>query len=143
MFIIRHILAIKGNDIWSISPDETVLEALKRMAHKNVGVLLVMTHDTLKGIISERDYARKVILKNRASKDTLVKEIMTSAVITIHPDQTVEEAMELMTSHHIRHVPVVENDTVLGVISMGDVVQFIIKKQRETIKFYEEMDSDR
>jgi CBS domain-containing protein len=143
MYIIRHILAIKGNDIWSISPDETVLEALKRMAHKNVGVLLVMTHDTLKGIISERDYARKVILKNRASKDTLVKEIMTSAVITIHPDQTVEEAMELMTSHHIRHVPVVENDTVLGVISMGDVVQFIIKKQRETIKFYEEMDSDR
>lgn len=143
MYIIRHILAIKGNDIWSISPDETVLEALKRMAHKNVGVLLVMTQDTLKGIISERDYARKVILKNRASKDTLVKEIMTSSVITIHPDQTVEEAMELMTVHHIRHLPVVENNTVLGVISMGDVVQFIIKKQRETIKFYEEMDSDR
>jgi CBS domain-containing protein len=143
MYIIRHILAIKGNDIWSISPDETVLEALKRMAHKNVGVLLVMTQDTLKGIISERDYARKVILKNRASKDTLVKEIMTSSVITIHPDQTVEEAMELMTVHHIRHLPVVENNTVLGVISMGDVVQFIIKKQQETIKFYEEMDSDR
>lgn len=143
MYIIRHILAIKGNDIWSISPDETVLEALKRMAHKNVGVLLVMTHDTLKGIISERDYARKVILKNRASKDTLVKEIMASTVITIHPDQTVEEAMELMTNHHIRHLPVVENNAVLGVISMGDVVQFIIKKQRETIKFYEEMDSDR
>ncbi len=143
MYIIRHILAIKGNDIWSISPDETVLEALKRMAHKNVGVLLVMTQETLKGIISERDYARKVILKNRASKDTLVKEIMTSSVITIHPDQTVEEAMELMTVHHIRHLPVVENNTVLGVISMGDVVQFIIKKQRETIKFYEEMDSDR
>lgn len=143
MYIIRHILAIKGNDIWSISPDETVLEALKRMAHKNVGVLLVMTQDTLKGIISERDYARKVILKNRVSKDTLVKEIMTSSVITIHPDQTVEEAMELMTVHHIRHLPVVENNTVLGVISMGDVVQFIIKKQRETIKFYEEMDSDR
>ncbi len=143
MYIIRHILAIKGNDIWSISPDDTVLEALKRMAHKNVGVLLVMTQDTLKGIISERDYARKVILKNRASKDTLVKEIMTSSVVTIHPDQTVEEAMELMTVHHIRHLPVVENNTVLGVISMGDVVQFIIKKQRETIKFYEEMDSDR
>jgi CBS domain-containing protein len=129
--------------VWSIAPEETVLQALKMMAHKNVGVLLVMTHDTLNGIISERDYARKVILKNRASKDTLVKEIMTPNVITIHPDQTVEEAMELMTNHHIRHLPVLENDTVLGVISMGDVVQFIIKKQRETIKFYEEMDSDR
>jgi CBS domain-containing protein len=143
MYIIRHILTIKGNDVWSIAPEETVLEALKLMAHKNVGVLLVMTQDTLKGIISERDYARKVILKNRASKDTLVKEIMTPNVITIHPDQTVEEAMELMTNHHIRHLPVVESDNVLGVISMGDVVQFIIKKQRETIKFYEEMDSDR
>ncbi len=142
MYIIRHILSIKGNDVWSIAPEETVLEALKMMAHKNVGVLLVMKQNTLKGIISERDYARKVILKNRASKDTLVREIMTSNVITIHPDQTVEEAMELMTNHHIRHLPVVDKDAVMGVISMGDVVQFIIKKQRETIKFYEEMDSD-
>jgi CBS domain-containing protein len=107
------------------------------MADKDVGALLVMVDDKLVGIISERDYARKVILQGKASKDTLVKDIMTSVLFTIHPDQTIEECMELMTNRRIRHVPVVLDDQILGVISIGDVVKDIIYQQRQTIKSLE------
>ena len=115
---IRQLLQLKGNDVWSISPDSSVFDALRMMADKDVGALVVCVNDKLVGIISERDYARKVILVGKASVDTLVSEIMTRNVFTLHPDQTIEEAMALMS----------------GVISIGDVVGDIIHKQRETIK---------
>jgi CBS domain-containing protein len=143
MKTIRHILEIKGHDVWSIAPDQTVFKALQIMAKLDIGVLLVMDDNKLVGILSERDYARKVILKGRASKDTKVSEIMSSKVVHIHPDQTVEEALQIMTANHFRHLPVVEGETVIGVISMGDVVSSIIKQQRDTIKFYEDMELDR
>ena len=121
MNTIRHILQLKGSDIvWSISPDGTVYAALRLMADKGVGALVVMEGDRMVGIVSERDYARKVILQGKASKETPIREIMTSRVYTIHPDQTVEEAMDLMVTKHIRHLPVVENDGVIGVISIMD-----------------------
>jgi|SRR5450759_243027 CBS domain-containing protein len=134
---VRRLLQIKGGDVWSITPQATVFEALRLMADKDVGALLVMVDDKLVGIISERDYARKVILQGKASKDTLVKDIMTSVLFTIHPDQTIEECMELMTNRRIRHVPVVLDDQILGVISIGDVVKDIIYQQRQTIKSLE------
>lgn len=130
----RHLLEVKGYDLWSISPNATVYDALRMMADKGVGALLVMDGDHMVGILSERDYARKVILVGKTSRETLVKEIMSSTVYTIHPEQTVEEAMEIMTNRHIRHVPVVDGEKVLGMISIGDVVKNIIFRQRETIK---------
>lgn len=130
----RHLLEVKGYDLWSISPNATVFDALRMMADKRVGALLVMDGDRMVGILSERDYARKVILVGKTSHDTLVKEIMSSTVYTIHPEQTVEEAMEIMTNRHIRHVPVVDGEDVLGMISIGDVVKNIIFRQRQTIK---------
>jgi len=130
----RHLLEVKGYDLWSISPNATVFDALRMMADKRVGALLVMDGDHMVGILSERDYARKVILVGKTSRDTLVKEIMSSTVYTIHPEQTVEEAMEIMTNRHIRHVPVVDGEEVLGMISIGDVVKNIIFRQRQTIK---------
>jgi CBS domain-containing protein len=131
---VRQLLQIKGQDIWSITPQATVLEALRMMADKDVGALLVIEDDKLVGILSERDYARKVILQGKTSKDTLVKDIMTSVLFTVHPDQTIEECMELMTTRRIRHIPVVLDDQILGVISIGDVVKDIIFQQRQTIK---------
>jgi CBS domain-containing protein len=134
-------MQIKGNQIvWSISPEDTVFEALRRMADKDVGALIVTEGERMVGIISERDYARKVILRGKTSRDTLVKEIMTEHVFTIHPDQTVDEVMDLMTNKKIRHVPVVEDaesQQVIGIISIGDVLKNIIYRQRETIKQYE------
>ncbi len=130
----RMLLQVKGTDIWSITPNATVYEALSMMADKDVGALLVTENDALVGIISERDYARKIILLGKTSKETLVSEIMTTVLYTVHPDQTMEECMELMTNHHIRHLPIVENDQILGVISIGDVVKAIIFQQRQTIK---------
>jgi CBS domain-containing protein len=133
MNTIRHILQIKGNDLWSISPNATVFEALRLMAAKDVGALLVTDQDRMVGILSERDYARKIILHGKTSRETLVREIMTPVVFTIHPDQTVDECMDLMTQRRIRHVPVMEGDTLLGIISIGDVVNHIIHRQRKTI----------
>jgi CBS domain-containing protein len=130
----RHLLEVKGGDVWSITPEATVYDALRMMADKGVGALLVMQGEHLVGILSERDYARKIILHGKTSKDTLVKEIMSTNLFTIHPEQTVDEAMELMTNHHIRHLPVVAENVVYGVISIGDVVKNIIYRQREMIK---------
>jgi len=138
MKTVRHILQLKGSTMWSIEPDKTVYEALRRMADKEVGALVVMEKEKLVGIISERDYARKVILVGKTSKDTLVSEIMSSQVIVVHPDQTTHECMELMTNKRIRHLPVVEGNRVLGIISIGDVVRDVIYQQRETIKTLEE-----
>jgi CBS domain-containing protein len=134
MLTAQTILEIKGKDIWTISPEDTVYDALRLMARVDVGALLVTDREKLVGIISERDYARKVILLGKTSKETLVKEIMTKRVISIHPMQTCEECMDIMTKNRIRHLPVVVDDNLIGVVSIGDVVKNIIFKQREKIK---------
>lgn len=131
---IRHILEVKGYDFWTIRPDASVYDALRMMSAKDIGALIVMEDDHMVGILSERDYARKVVLLGKSSRETLVSEIMSKNVYTIHPDQTVEEAMDLMSTHHVRHLPVIENDKVIGIISIGDVVRAIIYKQRQDIK---------
>lgn len=134
MNIVRHLLQMKGFQVWCIDPDASVYEALRLMADKNVGALAVVQDDKLVGIISERDYARKVVLKGKSSRDVPVSEIMTSQVYTVHPDQTVDECMELMTNKHIRHLPVIEDDRLVGMISIGDVMRDILYRQRETIR---------
>lgn len=130
----RHILEVKGQDVWSIAPDASVYDAVRMMADKDVGTLLVMENDHLLGMISEREYARQIVLQGKTSRDTKVREIMSTAFHTIHPDQTVEECMAIMTAHHVRYLPVVEDEHVIGVISIGDVVGNIIHRQRQTIK---------
>jgi len=134
MISAANILEIKGNDVWTISPEDSVYDALRLMARVDVGALLVMEGDQLVGMLSERDYARKVILFGKTSKETLVKEIMTEKVISIHPMQICEECMDIMTKNHIRHLPVVLEGKVLGVISIGDVVKTIMHKQKEKIR---------
>ncbi len=131
---VNQLLQTKGQEIWSVTPEILVFDALKLMADKNVGALLVLEGDKLVGIFSERDYARKVILRGKASKDIPVKEIMSLQVFYVRPEQTVEECMALMTDKRIRHLPVLENDNVVGVISIGDVVKAIISEQEFTIK---------
>jgi CBS domain-containing protein len=138
MFIIRHILEVKGYDVWSVSPDTSVLDALRIMADKDVGVLMVMDKNQLVGVVSERDYARKIILKGKTSKDTPVRDIMSSPVITIHPDQTIDEAMYLMNARGIRHLPVVLDDNLMGVVSIRDVLRAIIYRQRQALREMEE-----
>lgn len=138
MNTVRHILQVKGYDVWSTTPRTTVYDALRMMADKNVGALLVMDGEQVVGIFSERDYARKVVLQGRSSKETLVSEIMTSKLTTIHPDQTIEEAMELMTNKRVRHLPVIENDHLLGMISIGDVLREIIYVQLIAIRQMED-----
>jgi CBS domain-containing protein len=133
MTTIRQILAGKP-DVYSIDPDATVLDALKRLEEKNVGALLVMKGARLVGIFSERDYARRMILHGRASKDTAVREVMTSEVFTIAPEATSGECMVHMTDRHVRHLPVVDNGRVVGVISIGDVVRSVIDDLRFTIR---------
>jgi len=130
---VSDILDSKGKNIYSVKGDITVYEALKTMGEKNVGALLVIEEGQLKGIISERDYARKVILKGKSSHETMVKEIMTANVITVLPEDNIEKCMELMSGRRIRHLPVIKNDAVLGVISITDVVTAIIDLQKHTI----------
>jgi CBS domain-containing protein len=130
---VADILASKGSNVYSVTENITVYEALKVMGEKNVGALLVMEDDKLKGIISERDYARKIILKGKSSNETLVKEIMTEKVITVLPEDDIEKCMELMSGRKIRHLPVVKDDKLLGVISITDVVTAIIDLQKNTI----------
>ena len=129
MITVRQLLQAKGGDVWSIAPDAWVFDALKLMADKGIGSLLVLEGEKLVGILSERDYARKVILKDKSSMDTPVKEIMTREVITIRPEQSIQECMELMTDKRVRHLPVLANERLMGVISIGDVVKAIISQQ--------------
>ena len=117
----------KGKHIWSLPPDATVYEAIEEMAKKGVGALLVMEGDRLVGIVSERDYARKVILKGKISREIQVSEIMSQPVICVPPESTLEQTMTVMSDHHVRHLPVMDEDTVVGVISIGDVVRGIIE----------------
>jgi CBS domain-containing protein len=134
MVMVMQILQIKGNDVWTISPHETVYEALKLMADKEIGALIVTDKGKVVGIFSERDYARKVILEGRSSKETLVKDIMTERVIGINIDTTVETCMQLMTEGHFRHLPVMDGNRLIGVVSIGDVVKSIITDQGHLIE---------
>lgn len=130
---VRNILQKKGSSVWSIAPSATILDALNMMAEKNVGALLVMEDDHLIGIFSERDYARRGVLKGNDT-GTQIKTVMTSGIYYVQPDQVIEECMAIMTNKHIRHLPVVENEKVIGVISIGDVVNSIIDNQRDMIR---------
>jgi len=130
---ITEILSQKGTKVWSISPNASVFEAVQMMTDKNVGALLVTENGKLVGIVSERDYTRKVVVKGKASKTTLVKEILSSQVIHVTPSHTVEECMRLMTDHHFRHLPVLEGDRIAGIVSIGDLVNWIISAQNSTI----------
>jgi CBS domain-containing protein len=130
---VASILKKKGDAIWSVEPTATVYEAIAMMAEKSVGALLVVSDGKLVGIISERDYARKVVLQRRSSSDTLVREIMTGSVITVTPDHSVENCMKMITEHRVRHLPVLAGDQLVGVISIGDLVNAIITEQAETI----------
>ncbi len=130
---ISEILKHKGNKVWSISPDATVYDAVEMMAEKNVGALLVTEGHKLVGIISERDYTRKVVLKGKSSKSTAVKEILSGHVIHVSPAHTVEECLRLMTDHRIRHLPVLDAESIIGVVSIGDLVNWIISAQNSTI----------
>jgi len=138
MKLVKHLLDSKGRDIISTVEDASVLDAIKMMAERSIGSLLVMDGDELKGIVTERDYARKVIVKGRSSKSTHVREIMTADVCTASTDQTVNDCMTIMTERRIRHLPVVENGKVLGLISIGDLVQAIISDQQEAIEQLEQ-----
>jgi CBS domain-containing protein len=134
MQTVRDILKTKGTDVWCVEPDATVFDALQRMAEKEVGALVVMQGGQIVGLISERDYARKIVLHGRASPTTLVKEIMTSPVVYIHLDQAIEECMSLMTEKRTRHLPVIENGKLVGLISIGDIVKSIIADQQFMIE---------
>lgn len=131
---IRNILKEKGSTVHSVPPDVSVLDALEMMADANIGALVVMDGDRLAGIISERDYARKVILKGRSSHDTKVSEIMSSRVVCARPEQTVEACMGLMTAKAVRHLPVLEAGEVVGIVSIGDLVKAIIGEQQLIIE---------
>ncbi len=134
MKVVKDILKNPGHKIWSVSQATTAYEALEVMADKNIGALLVFENEHLVGIFSERDYARKVILKGKASKDTPVSELMTRQLFYVKPENTLTECMALMTSKHIRHLPVFDNNRIAGIITLGDVVKEIVSEQAITIK---------
>jgi CBS domain-containing protein len=138
MASVKNILEAKGNATFTITPDTSVYHALELMVEKNVSALLVMENEKLAGIFTERDYARKVVLKGKLSKETQVSEIMTRDLITVSPGSTIEECMELMTGKYIRHLPVVDNDKLAGIISIGDVVRCIIEEQKSIIGHMEQ-----
>jgi CBS domain-containing protein len=134
MKLVKHILDSKGHDVLSIAPAASVLDAIKLMAEKGIGALIVLDGEALAGIVTERDYARKVILKGRSSHETPVKDIMSADVLTTSADQTVDSCMNMMTDRRIRHLPVVDGDKVTGMVSIGDLVKAIIADQKEAIE---------
>ncbi|TDJ43098.1 MAG: CBS domain-containing protein [Gammaproteobacteria bacterium] len=139
MQTIAEILRDKGSEVWSVGPDEVIMDALKIMAEKGVGALLVMEHDKLVGIISERDYARKVALEGRSSRESKVSEIMSHRVLCARPEQTVQECMALMSDKRSRHLPIVDHKKIIGIVSIGDLVKSIIADQQfeiENLQYY-------
>jgi CBS domain-containing protein len=134
MLRVTHLLAGKGKDLWSVDAEQPVLEAIQIMADRRIGALPVMRAGELVGVVSERDYARKVILLGRSSAETAVWQIMSSPVITVGPGETVRRCMEIMTERRIRHLPVVEGGMTVGMISIGDLVRAVIEEQKETIE---------
>lgn len=131
---IGSVMKNKGGTVWSVAPDQSVYQAVEQMAEKGIGALLVMSEEKLVGILSERDYARKVVLKGRSSKETTVAEIMTAPVLYVNPGVAVDECMALMTQHRIRHLPVVESERVVAVVSIGDIVKWIVSRHEQTIQ---------
>jgi CBS domain-containing protein len=129
MGTVRNILQVKGNKVHSVSPDTSVYDALESLEEKNLGALMVIENGKLVGVFTERDYARKVILKGRSSKDTVVRDIMSPNPISVTPDTTIDECMQLMTNKYIRHLPVIDREELIGVISIGDVVKSMIKEK--------------
>src|SRR5712691_12588405 len=138
LYTVGSILQDKGHHAWSVSPDESVFQAISLMADKGIGALVVIADETLVGIISERDYARKVVLQGKSSKDTRVRDIMTSPVFSVGPDHTVDDCMRIVSAKRIRHLPVVRGETVVGIVSIGDLVRSVISSQGETIKYLHE-----
>lgn len=134
MKTVRQLLAVKGSTVHSVAPDARVYEALRLMAEKEVGALVVLEGGTLVGILSERDYARKVILHGKSSHDIPVRGIMTENVVTVHPGQTVDQCMALMTERRIRHLPVLDNGRLVGLVSIGDLVKEVIAEQEQMIR---------
>lgn len=134
MITVEKVINLKGNEVWNVAPESMVYDAIKLMNEKGVGALAVMQKDALIGMISERDYAGKVILQGRSSKDTMVKEIMTTHVFHTVPEQTIDECLVIMNERRIRHLPVIHDDKLIGMLSIGDVVKEIIKDQKYTIK---------
>lgn len=133
MLRVKHLLNVKDRDVWSVEPEDAVLRAIQVMADKHVGALPVVRGAELVGIVSERDYARKVILRGRSSAETAVWEIMSAPVITVSPDHTVQECMQLVTDRRVRHLPVMEKNQLIGIVSIGDLVRAVIEEQQETI----------
>jgi CBS domain-containing protein len=131
---LRSLLRQKGATVWSISPDSSVYEAIEQMADKKIGALLVLRGGRLDGIVTERDYARKVILKGKHSRETRVRDIMTAQVLFVTPNQSIDECMRLMTTRRVRHLPVLEGENVVGIVSMGDLVNWIIASHEQTIQ---------
>ena len=130
---VRDILQSKGGQVWTTSPKDTVYEAIGLMGEKNIGALVVVEGDKVVGVLSERDYSRKVVLQGRTSRDTLVGEILSQPVITIRRKESIEKCMQLMTEHRIRHLPVVDENRLIGLISMGDLVRWVMESQNHTI----------
>ena len=135
---VASILRYKGHHVWSVGPEESVFQAISLMADKGIGSLVVIADDRLVGIISERDYARKVVLQGKSSRETRVRDIMTSPVVSVSPDHTVDDCMRIVTNKRIRHLPVVQGESVIGVVSIGDLVRRVISTQGETIQYLQE-----
>jgi CBS domain-containing protein len=138
MTLVSQILQAKGGPTWTIAPDAIVFDALSLMAEKNIGALVVVENDVVIGIFSERDYSRKIILEGKSSRNTKVQDIMTDEVLCVRPDQSVTKCMALMTDKHVRHIPVLDNGRLVGVISIGDVVKAIINEQQIMINHLED-----
>jgi CBS domain-containing protein len=138
MASVKQVLQTKGHDIWSVGPEVSVYDAIAEMARKEVGALVVLEGESLVGVVSERDYARKVVLQGRSSRDTKIREIMTTRVVYARPDQSVEDCMAMMTDKRIRHLPVMDGDKLLGVLSIGDLVKSIMEEQKHVIEQLEQ-----
>ena len=134
MKTVKNIAQNKSNEIYSVNPSTSVLDALQLMMDKNISALLVMENAQLKGIFTERDYARKIILQGKSSKQTLIQEVMTANLETIKLNSSIDQCMQIMTDKHIRHLPIVEDGKVAGMISIGDLVKFVIEDQKQTIE---------
>ena len=138
MTTLKMLLKGKGHDVWSVHPDETVLDAIKMLAEKDIGALIVIKDDKPVGIFTERDYARNVYLKGKSSLDTAVRDVMVAPVICVKPDQTVDECMALMTAKRFRHLPIMDGDELVGMVSIGDLVKSVIAEQQFTIEQMEQ-----
>ena len=138
MTTLKMLLKDKGHDVWSVHPDDTVLDAIKMLAEKDIGALIVIKDDKPVGIFTERDYARNVYLKGKSSLDTAVRDVMVSPVICVKPDQTVDECMALMTAKRFRHLPIMDGDELVGMVSIGDLVKSVIAEQQFTIEQMEQ-----